>query len=387
MKALTILLLVCVVVLLAHAQMIRLPLHVEFEESKARNLAAGGLLPNKLVSFNKNNVQYFTTIYVGLDKQEMRVKIDTGSSWLWIQSVKNTKGDQFGNNKYNCATSKTCAESKYDHNITYSYGWAYGNLSYDTVDLGGGYRIYGQGMLVVDQSFNMTTFKADGFWGLTPNHPDDKVAGVPNIMDNLKAQGIISERVFSLYFSNHSRNLTKDDSMMIVGGYDPEFLLDDQFTTIYLIEGLRYWSVGFPSFKMGNQSYNFISKKSIIDCGASYIALYKPDWEVVFNDVKKKDSTCKMGMNDLIECQCGAYDDIFQFPDVTIVLGDDRGLVTLTLNPQHYIYWTDNKCVLQLQPKLGSVTRFGAAIVKNFYMLFNADKRSVGIARLRVPEL
>lgn len=77
--------------------------------------------------------------------------------------------------------------------------------------------------MVLAYGKDFDTFLGDGICGLGFKTLSK---GVPTFIDNLKSQGVISERKFSFYLSDY-RLESSPLSELIVGGYDEKYMQED----------------------------------------------------------------------------------------------------------------------------------------------------------------
>jgi len=198
-------------------------------------------------------------------------------------------------------------------------------------------------------------------------------------MDNLQSQGIIQLRTFALFLSNNP-NGTNNDSSFIIGGYDPKYMLDANFTVLPLLGTFNYWTLWLSGSSLGNVNLQLTSNETIIDCGASYIFYAENDWPNVLAAFQKINPTCNEGYSSLIYCTCASAQDTLKFPNLTFTLGYAVN-ATFSLPAPHYISRENGVCTLFITSKVGTITRLGMAFVRSFYMYFNIDNRTIGFAR------
>jgi hypothetical protein len=371
-----------VLIALIHAQ-IRLDLHHVLHNDDESSFVKQRLLAgDELGVTNYNNVQYYTNIKVGSNDQTMTVILDTGSAWLWMQAAGRTSDTfNFGSHKYNCSASTTCNQTNMKANTSYTKGGIYGRLTYDSVNLGDGYVVKKQGFNLVHKTVNFGNIKADGFWGLTHNNPSSP-KNVPNLMDNLKSQGIISKKTFALYLTDDFTG-TSTGSSMIIGGHDSALMDEPDFSNIYIKQNYKYWTIGIQGFSLGNTNFNMESPHTIMDCGANYMDVADVDWPKILKAIRSVDSDCDVMSNGLVGCPCPGNNDYAKFPKMTWDLGNSTIHKEFSLTADQYIRVTNNVCILGIRNKSGSVTRLGVQFMKHFYLNFDMDKMLIGFAKVK----
>lgn len=110
------------------------PLSSKLERSLLRYYLGAGCDDSLLLDFM--NAQYFTTITLGTPPQEFKVILDTGSSNLWVPSVKCSSIACFLHAKYESSASSTYKENGTEFKIQYGSGSMEGFVSKDVLTIG-----------------------------------------------------------------------------------------------------------------------------------------------------------------------------------------------------------------------------------------------------------
>ncbi|XP_020766595.1 pregnancy-associated glycoprotein 2-like [Odocoileus virginianus] len=165
---------------------------------------------------NALDMAYVGNITIGTPPKEFRVVFDTGSSDLWVPSIKCISPSCHTHITFDHNKSSTFRLTRRPFRILYGSGLMNGVLAYDTVRIGN--------LVSTDQPFGLSlqqfgfdNVPFDGILGLS--YPSLAIPGTIPIFDKLKQQGSISEPVFAFYLSTHKEN----GSVLMFGGVDHSY--------------------------------------------------------------------------------------------------------------------------------------------------------------------
>ena len=96
-----------------------------------------------------------------------------------------------------------------------------------------------------------------------------------SFIENLYGNGLIDERVFSLYISDQDNY--RNSSAITIGGYDLDKFGPNQTITWNNLVNTDYWTVKLKKVMLGDIQLFTSTKQAIIDSGTSYLAM--PDYE------------------------------------------------------------------------------------------------------------
>eukprot|EP01065_Artemidia_motanka_P009140 TRINITY_DN1466_c1_g1_i1.p1 TRINITY_DN1466_c1_g1~~TRINITY_DN1466_c1_g1_i1.p1 ORF type:complete len:426 (+),score=170.12 TRINITY_DN1466_c1_g1_i1:72-1280(+) len=219
---------------------------------RAKRAAGLPVVPNR----NFEDAEYYGPITVGTPPQSFQVIFDTGSSNLWVPSVK-CDGAIFkacmNHSKYDASASSTAAACTNPNGcelvLPYGSGVVLGGISEDTINVGG--------VDVKNQLLGAVTVEPGEIW---VESPFDGILGMgyPTIamppgttppFDNMMAQGSLQKNEFSFFLSTMDpAQPTKQTSALVLGGTDPKYCADGTCDFLYtklnpLYELFGYWLI------------------------------------------------------------------------------------------------------------------------------------------------
>lgn len=219
---------------------------------------------------NYMDAQYFGEIGIGSPPQKFTVIFDTGSSNLWVPSVKCYFSVAcFLHAKYKAGHSSSYKKNGKSADIHYGTGSVSGFLSQDHVKVGD--------FVVKDQVFIEATrepgvtflvAKFDGILGL--GFQEISVGNVVPVWYKMVEQGLVKEPVFSFWFNRHADE--EEGGEIVFGGVDPNHFTGQH--TYVPVSHKGYWQFDMGDVLVGSQSTGFCSGgcSAIADSGTSLIA-------------------------------------------------------------------------------------------------------------------
>ena len=111
-------------------------------------------------------------------------------------------------------------------------------------------------------------------------------------MDNLKEQGVIESREFSIYLS-YRKTDGAQTSQLAIGGHNPDLKTED-FTYAKVISSF-YWSVRLDSIKMGSVGLDIYADtqrdySALIDSGTSWLYFEQTTIDLFLKVIKEEPS-------------------------------------------------------------------------------------------------
>uniref|UniRef100_A0A667I1Y8 Napsin-A n=1 Tax=Lynx canadensis TaxID=61383 RepID=A0A667I1Y8_LYNCA len=193
-------------------------------------------------------VQYYGQIGLGTPPQNFSVVFDTGSSNLWVPSI---RCHFFSlpcwlHHRFNPKASSSFQPNGTKFAIQYGTGRLAGILSEDKLTIGGIMNasvIFGEALWESSLVFTLARF--DGVLGLA--FPVLAVGGVRPPLDVLVDQGLLDKPVFSFYLNRDPE--AADGGELVLGGYDPAHYIPP--LTFVPVTIPAYWQIHMGRMKVG----------------------------------------------------------------------------------------------------------------------------------------
>ncbi|KAH9518775.1 hypothetical protein Btru_006224 [Bulinus truncatus] len=347
MKLFTVLLIVLMSVMACRAELKRIQLHkmetIRSRLDRLQSTRLQKLLYSKYTDphfepiKNYMDAQYYGVIGIGTPEQQFKVVFDTGSSNLWVPSIK-CKPSNIAclvHNKYDSSKSGTYVANGTAFAIQYAKGQLNGFLSTDTVDVS---------------------------WSCSA--------------------GAVDEAVFSFYLGNDPKASVGGE--LVLGGIDTKLYTGD-VTYAPLIEE-RWFSILVSGIAVGESGAGYCGDqgcKGVVDTGTSLLS--GPTSEIA-------DINNKIGA---IAGPGGAYilPDCSKIPSLPNVTYTIQGR-EFVLTPQQYILvqkvLTQTECIsgfmaLDVPPPAGPLWILGDVFISEYYTIFDMGNNRVGFADVRRP--
>uniref|UniRef100_A0A8P0TC49 Napsin-A n=1 Tax=Canis lupus familiaris TaxID=9615 RepID=A0A8P0TC49_CANLF len=197
---------------------------------------------------NYMNVQYYGEIGLGTPPQNFSVIFDTGSSNLWVPSIRCHFFSLpcWFHHRYNSKASSSFQPNGTKFAIQYGTGRLDGILSEDKLTIGGvksASVIFGEALWEPSLVFTLAHF--DGILGL--GFPILAVGGVQPPLDLLVDQGLLDKPVFSFYLNRDPEAV--DGGELVLGGSDPAHYIPP--LTFLPVTVPAYWQIHMERVKVG----------------------------------------------------------------------------------------------------------------------------------------
>jgi len=318
---------------------------------------------------NFMNAQYFAEIALGTPEQQFKVVLDTGSSNLWVPSVKCTSIACFLHKKYDSSASSSYKANGSDFEIRYGSGSLSGIVSADTLQLAGlrvKKQLFAEATEEPGLAFAFGRF--DGILGM--GYDTISVNHITPPFYELLNQNLIDEDVFAFYLGDSSKG-GEDGGEAVFGGYD-----EAHFTgkiTWLPVRRRGYWEVGLDSFAFGNETLELENTGAAIDTGTSLIALPSDIAELLNKEIGAKKS-----WNGAYTVDC---DKVAHLPDITFTFSGK----SFSLPATDYILNSAGTCIssfqgLDIPPPLGPIWIIGDTFLRKYYSIYDLGKDRVGLA-------
>ncbi|RKF63699.1 Vacuolar protease A [Erysiphe neolycopersici] len=314
---------------------------------------------------NYKNTQYYTEIKIGTPAQTFKVVLDTGSSNLWIPSIKCTSIACYRRQKYDSSPSATYRPNGKTINIQYNSGILSGIVSQDVVSIGDLVikdQLFAEVEKVPGRSFAFDRF--DGVLGL--GFDTSSVNDITPPFYNMVNQRLIDESVFSIFLSEK-----EDGSEVVFGGVDSNHYTGN--ITRLPLRSRDKWEVKLDGLSFGDLYLPFYEAEAILDSGSSFIEL-PSSTSSMLNGLIGAESD----YNDEFEVDCSRRQ---QLPNISFKL---CGL-DFEITPYDYILETQGSCtsvfkgIERYTPGRSTVT-LGYPFLRKWYSIYDMGNANVGLA-------
>ena len=360
--------------LLSSISALRIPLQRRLRPS--RRLISDSIPLNNYLNVTARQMQYYANISIGTPPQYLSVLLDTGSSYNYMPSA-TCDSSCSGADRYDSSKSSSFKSIGTVHTLTYGKGTVYGEFASDTFTIG-------DSLTAKNVQFVLSNRMEDSddalFEGLIVRNSQGfgfaiLSDGVPTFVDSLKAQGVISQRVFSFYLSNSSyyTNEYDTESECIIGEVDTSHASGD-LTYIPIYGTPAFWSVAINSVYLGSTNLNIEYHVGILDTGTSLLVVPEKDAYAIL-DALDNAGNCGVTTSGMIGCDCTSY-SVSDYPTMILSLGGH----SFELSPEDYFWHQENGCLLLLQATTMHAWIIGDVFLRKYYTVFDMDMARVGIA-------
>ncbi|OWZ59865.1 saccharopepsin [Cryptococcus neoformans c45] len=315
---------------------------------------------------NFMNAQYFTTVELGTPFQTFKVVLDTGSSNLWVPSVKCTSIACFLHNKYDSSQSSTYKANGSDFEIHYGSGSLEGFISQDTLSIGD--------LVVKKQDFAEATKepglafafgKFDGILGL--GYDTISVNHIVPPFYNMLNQHLLDEPVFSFRLGSSD----EDGGEAIFGGID-----DSAYSGKLAYVPVRrkgYWEVELESISFGDEELELENTGAAIDTGTSLIVMPTDVAELLNKEIGAEKS-----WNGQYTVDCNTVSSL---PKLAFTFGGKD----YTLSADDYILNAGGTCIssftgMDIPAPIGPLWIVGDVFLRKYYTVYDLGRNAVGFA-------
>lgn len=226
---------------------------------------------SKIPITNYEDAQYYGPIQLGTPPQDFKVVFDTGSSNLWVPSVKCGFSDVACkiHNKYDSSKSSTYVANGSSFAIQYGTGSLTGFLSTDTLTIGG-LQVQSQTFAEATAEPGMTfvAAKMDGILGM--GFDTISVDSVPTPWDNILSQGLVQQNMYSFWLNRTVGSPGPQGGELVLGGYDPAHFSGPISYVPLTRDG--YWQFDMDGVSVKGITLCSGGCKAIADTGTSLLA-------------------------------------------------------------------------------------------------------------------
>lgn len=279
---------------------------------------------------NYMDAQYYGVIGLGTPAQEFKVVFDTGSSNLWVPSVKCNSTVCYTHNMYNGAKSSTYKADGRSLEVQYGSGSMNGYLSVDDLSLAGvtvKSQTFGEATSLSSDGFATAQF--DGLLGM--GFQTISVDNVATPFQNMLDQKIVSEPVFSFYLNRDQYKSAGGE--IIFGGIDKNYIAGN--ITYTPVTHQAYWQFEMDGVMMEDGDNMTSDSNTVKVCENSCQAIADTGTSLIAgptNDILKLNA--KIGATPLPSGQYMLPDcNLSKLPDLTFIIGGKN----FSLTPEQYV--------------------------------------------------
>jgi len=316
---------------------------------------------------NYMNAQYYIEISLGTPPQKFKVIPDTGSSNLWVPSVRCTSIACFLHTKFDSSASSTYEKNGSSFEIKYGSGSMEGFVSRDRMGVAD-LTIEGQlfAEAVKEPGLAFAFGKFDGILGLA--YDSISVNRIPPPFYEMISQKLINEPVFSFRLG-----ASEDDGGEVVfGGID---------TTAYTgsvsyvpVRRKAYWEVELEMVGFGHEELELENTGAAIDTGTSLIVLPSDMAEMLNAQIGAKRS-----WNGQYTVDCSKVPHL---PDLSFYFGGKA----YPLKGSDYVLEVQGTCISSFTPmdiKMpdgGLLWIIGDVFLRRYFTVYDLKRNAVGFA-------
>ncbi|KIM46146.1 hypothetical protein M413DRAFT_64631 [Hebeloma cylindrosporum] len=315
---------------------------------------------------NFMNAQYFTEIALGNPPQTFKVILDTGSSNLWVPSVKCTSIACFLHTKYDSKASSTYKANGSEFSIQYGSGSMEGFVSNDVLSIGD-LTIKGQDFAEATKEPGLAFAfgKFDGILGLA--YDTISVNHITPPFYNMINQGLLDAPIFSFRIGSSE----EDGGEAIFGGIDPT-AYKGQIDYVPL-RRKAYWEVELQKVKFGDDELDLENTGAAIDTGTSLIALPTDIAEMLNTQIGAKKT-----WNGQYQVECSKVPSL---PELSFYFGGKA----YPLKGTDYILEVQGTCIsaftgMDINLPGGSLWIVGDVFLRKYYTVYDLGRGAVGFA-------
>uniref|UniRef100_A0A8C9XXY2 Progastricsin n=1 Tax=Sander lucioperca TaxID=283035 RepID=A0A8C9XXY2_SANLU len=324
---------------------------------------------------NYADTTYFGAISIGTPPQSLQVLFDTGSSNLWVDSTYCNTQACNAHTKFDPQQSSTFSANGQSVYLPYGAGSLYGQLGYDSVNVGG--------IVVTNQEIGLSTqepsqpflaAKFDGILGLA--YPAISAGGQTPVMDNMISQNLLNADIFAFYLSRGGQQ----GSELSFGGVDNSMYQGQIYWTPVTAE--TYWQIGVQGsvFEINGQETGWCSQgcQSIVDTGTSQLTAPSQFLANIMQAIGAQQSQYGMYM---VDCS-----QINNLPTLSFVISG----TAFPLPPSAYIEQQNQNgyqfCSVSITPTYlpsqngQPLWIFGDVFLREYYSVYDRTNNRVGFA-------
>ena len=337
-------------------------------------------MPNFLTSSNQItlenfwNQQFVGTIGIGTPPQYLTVIFDTGSGNFFVNSELCKSRSCQSREAYDNELSSTYSSLDLEIGVQFGSGQVRGKIGTDTL-LIGGVEIQGQNFAEVTYEsgsvFYYAKFSAIMGLGFNTLAHDDTVP----VFDHIVNSKYLEWNVFSFYYSLNEG----EDSEMLIGDVDHSKFYG-HLHWVPVSKDPYYWTVEVSDVRFGERSLGLCEEGCLmaLDTGTTLILAPSEAVEGIYKGIR---NACDLNdMPDLVFVIDGKK---YSIPATSYMISVNKGE---TEDPGEHEDLSPDQCLLaisslDISPPYGPVWVLGNIFMHSYYVAFDRDSMSIGLAR------
>ncbi|XP_058860697.1 pepsin A-like [Acipenser ruthenus] len=313
---------------------------------------------------NDMDISYYGVISIGTPPQSFKVVFDTGSANLWVPSIYCNSNACSNHNKFNPNLSSTYCSTSQTVAIQYGTGSMTGLLGYDTVTVAG--------IVDTNQIFGLSKTEpgdflyysvSDGILGLS--YPSISASGATPVFDNMMAEGLVSQDLFSFYLSRDGQ----EGSLVTFGGIDPSYYTGQIYWLP--VTSQTYWETTMESVTInGNVVACASGCRAIVDTGTSRVVGPTSDINNILAYIGATEG--QYGLS-IVNCN-----SLGSMPDVTFKINGYQ----FSLPPSAYVSQEGSSCTTGFgQNGNDQLWILGDVFIREWFSIFDRGNNRFGLAK------
>lgn len=344
-------------------------------------------------------ILYYINVTVGTPPQPFALQLDTGSSDTWIPSV---QSDICITSRLACSLGAfdTFESSTYTELLSNAFQIRYvdgstirGDYFADTLEMGDNVRVQNLTMGLANRATRGLGIMGIGYSAGESIVDLDPNAVYPNIIDQLKNQGVIASRAYSLYLNDHFA----EEGNILFGGVDTNKYTGD---LIGLPVQLDSYSGGYTSFTVaftglsvmdasGNSQLtrDDIAVPAILDSGTTNT--YFPD-DLANAILEGVGVTSDESFGNVVPCSVGDNEATFVFQfggeggaTINVTLSQFVGPLVTTDGSIPTFDNGDEACSFGIYGAGEDPILFGDTFLRSAYVVYDLENNEIALAQAR----